>query len=293
MRIAVGIATIGRPSILRETVKELTKQTRLPDLLVLCPGTVDDIYHQDLAQLPFATRIVSGPVGSSPQRNAILRNVEQFDAITFFDDDFFPSQNYLAIAEALLLRDPQIVLATGALIEDGIHGPGLSPTYARAKLATPLLPKAEEKLRSYYGVYGCNMVVRLAPVREHRVAFDEALPLYAWQEDIDFSRQLAPFGKIVCAEALTGVHLGVKRGRTSGVKFGYSQIANPVYLIHKGTMSLRFAGRTIARNLFANVLRSVRPEPYVDRRGRFKGNILAFTDLIRGRLHPGRILEIE
>ncbi|AZO77314.1 hypothetical protein B5U98_17255 [Bosea sp. Tri-39] len=36
--------------------------------------------------------------------------------------------------------------------------------------------------------------------------------------------------------ALRGVHRAVKRGRTSGLRVGYSQIANTVYLARKGTM---------------------------------------------------------
>jgi len=35
------------------------------------------------------------------------------------------------------------------------------------------------------------------------------------------------------------------------------------------------------------------PEPWVDRRGRVRGNLMAFRDLLRGRLDPRRILEIE
>ena len=37
------------------------------------------------------------------------------------------------------------------------------------------------------------------------------------------------------ANVLRGVHLGNKRGRVSGLRFGYSQIANPIYLLQKGT----------------------------------------------------------
>ncbi len=137
------------------------------------------------------------------------------------------------------------------------------------------------------------MVVRLNPVRKHGARFDEALPLYAWQEDIDFSRQLAPFGEIVQTQALTGVHLGVKRGRTSGVRFGYSQVANPIYLMSKGTMSVAFGARHVARNLLANLAHLPWPEPHVDRYGRCKGNLLAVLDLLRGRLHPQRVLEMN
>jgi hypothetical protein len=91
---------------------------------------------------------------------------------------------------------------------------------------------------------------------------------------------------------LSGVHLGVKSGRTSGLRFGYSQIANPIYLMRKGTMSLSFGGKSILKNLAANLFRSVRPEAYVDRVGRLKGNLFALGDLVRGKLHPGRITEL-
>ena len=40
----------------------------------------------------------------------------------------------------------------------------------------------------------------------------------------------------------------------------------------------------------ANLARSVRPEPYVDRAGRCLGNVRAALDLMTGRLDPARIL---
>jgi hypothetical protein len=106
---------------------------------------------------------------------------------------------YLANAEAILERHPGVVLATGKLIEDGIRGPGLSPANARQKLNRDPAPSLQAAMLPYYGAYGCNMVVRLAPVRAHRIAFDEALPLYAWQEDIDFSSRLRRQGRITSA----------------------------------------------------------------------------------------------
>lgn len=46
-------------------------------------------------------------------------------------------------------------------------------------------------------------------------------------------------------------------------------------------------------NLAANVLGSLKPQGLVDRRGRLKGNLIALADLLRGRLHPQRILTLE
>ena len=279
--------------MLNETLQEIAEQCRPPDCVIICPAQAGDIDEEMLSRVPYPTKIVAGSLGSAHQRNAILKASQDLDAIVFFDDDFFPSQSYLANAEIILGCEANVVVATGTLIEDGVNGPGLTPDRARERLAALPLQCDAGNLTPDYGAYGCNMVVRLAPVREHGIQFDEALPLYAWQEDIDFSRQMASFGRIIRSDALTGIHLGVKRGRTSGVKFGYSQVANPVYLIRKGTVSLSFSGRNMMKNLLANLVRSFYPETYVDRRGRLKGNLLAILDLVRGRLHPRRILEID
>jgi hypothetical protein len=142
------------------------------------------------------------------------------------------------------------------------------------------------------GLYGCNMAFRIQYVRANQLRFDENLPLYGWQEDIDFSLQMAPFGRLVKSDRLMGVHLGVKAGRTSGVRLGYSQIANPVYLSKKGTMSWQHARKLISRNIAANLARSLYPEPWIDRHGRLKGNLLALMDLLRGKASPARILQL-
>jgi GT2 family glycosyltransferase len=219
--------------------------------------------------------------------------VQAFDAIVFFDDDYFPTPSYLANAEAILWRNEDVAVITGTLIEDGINGPGLTAEEARQSIAAAPVPLEAGAIRPEYGAYGCNMVIRLAPVFEHGIVFDEALPLYGWQEDIDFSRQVANWGRVVRAAALNGVHLGVKRGRTSGVKFGYSQVANPIFLMRKGTVSFAFGGKTLVKNVLANAGRAFRPEAHVDRAGRLKGNMLALLDLVRGRMHPRRICELD
>ena len=157
----------------------------------------------------------------------------------------------------------------------------------------PPLPPNEVSISDTYGAYGCNMIVRMKPVREFNLQFDENLPLYGWQEDIDFSRLIAPYGRIVISHRLTGVHLAVKNGRTSGLKFGYSQIANPLYLYAKGTMNLGFALRLMSKNIMANLMRSLRPEPWVDRKGRLKGNFIALADFFTKRIHPKKILDLS
>ncbi len=63
---------------------------------------------------------------------------------------------------------------------------------------------------------------------------------------------------------------------------------NPVYMHRKNTMTTVEVVRQIGRNVTANLVKSLRPEPYVDRRGRLLGNLIATLDLLRLRLTPER-----
>ena len=289
MRIAVGIATAGRPDLLRINLEELQRQTRPPERLVVCAPSAADI-----SQLPAALAIecIVGPRGLTCQRNAILDRAEDCEVVVFFDDDFLPERSYLEVIDRLFRTNPDIVMATGNVVADGILGPGLGIGEARCLLAlAEPIGRPIDELSPVDNGYGCNMAVRLAAATGAGCRFDERLPLYGWLEDVDFSRQLARIGRIVRVSAAYGVHLGVKRGRQSGKRLGYSQIANPIYLAGKGTCPWRRSLQLMSRNFAANLIRSLQPEPYIDRAGRLRGNCRAITDLIAGRLAPERILE--
>src|SRR5262245_27468434 len=127
---------------------------------------------------------------------------------------------------------------SGLVVADDVTGPGMDVGSSRAVLASFREPHSDQPLIDLYNAYGANMAVPLAPIYAHSLRFDENLPLYGWLEDVDFSRQLAPYGCIVKNRRMVGVHLGVKIGRVSGFRFGYSQIANPLYLCRKGPTAL-------------------------------------------------------
>jgi hypothetical protein len=292
LKIAVGIATAGRKQILTKTTDLLKRQRRLPDLLVICPLPSDDVDLTMFDGFPFAVTLVHGPSGLCAQRNMILSAVPEMDIVVFFDDDFLPDSDYLASLEVTFLAHPEVTALTGHLLADGAKGPGLSIQQGLEILSSPR-PKFKEAFERRAGTYGCNMAFRMRPVRAHQLRFDENLPLYGWQEDIDFSVQQAPFGRTFKCNYLLGVHLGVKSGRTSGIRFGYSQIANPIYLVRKGTMSRRHAKMLIWRNIVANILRSFYSEPWIDRKGRLKGNLIALADILMSRLSPSRVLQLD
>jgi GT2 family glycosyltransferase len=295
LRIAVGIASLGRREVLSKTIDILAQQTRLPDLLIVCAGGPEDVDAASLDSFPAPTRLITGTaVGLCAKRNKIIAAATTADIIVFFDDDFFADAAYLANLEAIFLMNPDVVAATGFVLADGIKGPGLSIEQAVGiNHAGSSVADGVTGLIDIYGAYGCNMAFRLGTVRDNDLWFDENLPLYGWQEDTDFSVRLGSYGRVVKSHAIRGVHLGVKAGRTSGIRVGYSQIANPLYLVRKGSMAWSYAANLMWRNVAANLARSLYPEPWVDRKGRLTGNLRALADIVLGRLSPLRIMQFR
>lgn len=287
--IAVGIATRGRPGILRETLADVMAQSRQADRILVCHTVPADI--AGLAQYP-GVEFITAASGLPRQRNAILDRLDGCDAVLFLDDDFLMAPGYIEATLAAMRADPGIVVTTGDLIADGIKGPGFEPAAARAMIEADLRTSPQHGMDTAPHGYGCNMAIRLDAARAHDVRFDERLPLYAWSEDMDFTHRLGRHGRIVKVRGARGVHLGTKQGRTSGHQLGYSQVANPIYLFQKGSYTMGRAARSVARNMAANLLRSIWSEPWIDRRGRLRGNARAMADIVRGRLSPERILQL-
>lgn len=285
LRIAVGLATAGRPDVACQMLVRLGRQSRPPDAILVSVPTTADI-GLEAAGMPAVTLLV-GARGLTRQRNAILERLDGFDLVCFLDDDFVVGDGYLAAMEQAFLRDAGLAGATGVVLADGITGAGYSFADAERVLAAARSP--EVSTSEVYSAYGCNMVFSVSAVRQEGLRFDESLPRYGWLEDVDFSRRIARFGSLGRVADALGVHLGVKGGRQSGLCFGYSQIANPIYLVRKGSYVWHRAAWLMSRNVAMNLLRSARPEPHVDRRGRLAGNAAAFADLLRRRLDPERI----
>ena len=289
--IAVIVASLGRPTALADLLDALAEQTLRPDRIILSLTVAEDGPANAVDHANVET--IFAPKGSCAQRNAALACLgDCADIVLFLDDDFLPSRFAVERAVALLERHPDVAGASGHLVADGIHGPGISLAETQILLAAydeeaqpPLDPSHD-----LGGLYGCNMVFRAHAIAGLR--FDERLPLYGWQEDIDFAARARPHGRIVKTFAFAGVHRGLKSGRSPGVRVGYSQVVNPVYLVRKGTMDARYARKIILRNVAANHWRAFQPEPWVDRLGRVRGNWLGIVDLLRGRIRPERIVEL-
>ncbi|WP_160119559.1 glycosyltransferase family 2 protein [Rhodovarius lipocyclicus] len=290
MNITIGIATRGRPAILAEVLAELDRQTRPPQAIIICPVGPEDV--AGIQERFPGVRIIQSPAGLTRQRNAIMDAAPDADVILFLDDDFLPAPEWLEVLDAVMRREPDCVVATGTVIADGAKGPGISVEDGRRILAADLPPADPLATSPHFNGYGCNMAIRMAPVRAHGERFDEALPAYGWYEDLDFTRRLLPYGTIRRLAGARGVHMGAKVGRTPGRKLGYSQVVNSIYLARKGSYPWSHALRSAGRHLLINALKSARPEPEVDRWGRFQGNLRGLWHVLTGQASPGRISEL-
>lgn len=292
LKVAVIVASLGRPQNVAALLEALAHQTLLPVQVVLSMESAADA-PPERDDYPFTVTQVFGPRGMTVQRNRGLDNLaDDVDVAIFYDDDFVPSKFAIAGLSRFFSAHPEIAGATGKLLRDGILGAGISPQAALAEVQAADAqgdPARTDILAHRPSLYGCNMAYRMSMIAGLR--FDEELPLYSWLEDVDFGGQIRH--PLAYTNAFTGVHCGEKRGREkSGKRLGYSQMCNPVYLWRKGTADGAIMRKQMLRNFLANHAKMFRPEPWIDRKGRVAGNWLALFDLLRGRAHPRRILDI-
>jgi GT2 family glycosyltransferase len=288
--IAVVIATLGRPDVVSDTVSYLLKvQILKPAILIVSCVAPEDA--GEAARLP-GVKIVTGAAGLAKQRNAALDALPPgIDIVVFFDDDFVADADWLGAAAQSFHDEPQLVGFTGLVIADDIKGPGLSFAEAVHLVETADRPVSWSHIDSF-SPYGCNMAFRVSAIGDLR--FDERLVLYGWLEDRDFGASLAKRGgRLAKFASARGVHMGVKSGRVAGDRLGYSQVVNPIYMLRKGTMTFSQVAGQIFRNLASNIAGVVKPEPFIDRKGRLRGNFLGFLDVLRGRLEPERATAIQ
>lgn len=305
MKPFVIVATKGRAKETRVLLDYLLDQSAVPDFVVVVGSEQSDI--EGLDTHPFIKQnkgqLVISKAGLCIQRNAGIEAllaqpklaVDQDWFVAFFDDDFRPAHNWMEEAGKFFSQNTDVVGITGLVLADGINLEfGIpeedAPRYLNNELA-PTCPWAHIKEPSvHYGLYGCNMAYVGKIMQQQR--FDENLPMYAWQEDYDFAHRALKFGALRKFPGSRGVHLGTSNGRTSGVRFGYSQIANPIYLVRKGSMPWRVAAKMMSKNLASNSVKTATGVRIKDFPGRLKGNMQAIAHLVTGRLHPLKAMDI-
>jgi GT2 family glycosyltransferase len=289
-RIVIVIASVGRPDDIADQLAALKNQTRKPDGILLSVTEQSDLPPRHKRE---CAEVIFSPKGLCAQRNAALEHIgNDYDILAFFDDDYLPTKTVVEGIDWFFKQHQDVVGATGYLIADGIKGPGIKFDEAMELIEKFEKAPAPKKSTTYgvNGLYGCNMAFRVSKIKDCR--FDENLPFYGWQEDVDFANRMAREGKLAATNAFSGVHRGTKRSRSPGLKLGYSQIANVIYLMRKGTMPVSAGMMLMTKNFVANHARYFFPEKWVDRKGRTAGNWLALRDYVSKRLDPRKIFDL-
>lgn len=290
--VAVIIATRNRPKIVSNLLDALAQQTARPDTIIISACNPGDVEERILRK--GAAEILFGSPGLTAQRNRALSRIRgKCDVIVFFDDDFIPSRFWLERARQLLETSPDVSALSGRVLADGVKVGEIEWTTGKS-----IVDKADSfataiKMSNHTSIqcspYGCNMAFRASVI--DRLEFDERLVLYGWLEDMDFGFRAAA-GSTILTDFVWGVHLGNGRGRTSGKRFGYSQVVNPWYLMTKGTMPAINACIYILRALSRNAAGTVFRSANIDRWGRLKGNMIGVKDIIFGRWAPENVIEL-
>jgi hypothetical protein len=285
-RLAVGVATLGRPEFVRLVVEHLRLQTLRPAKILIACAEAADV--EGLAAAPDLVVIASEP-GLTLQRNAILDRLPgDCEFIVFFDDDFFPQREWLARAMHTFEARPEVACITGQVIANGVCGQNLSAQDAFERLE-PARPDDHDWIEDNISPYGCNMAFRRSAVGAQR--FDEQLLHYGWLEDRDFGARVErQGGRLIRLGAALGVHLGVASARMPDRKLGYAQIANPLHLLFKRTMSPRLFALRVLTDLGSNVLKAPRSSA---RRARLAGNLIAIAEALVGLCKPERVARLR
>lgn len=289
--ISVVIATVDRCDHLSRLLACLSSQTVRPNEVVVSAPTLSDLCD-DIGACAGWVKAIVGKRGASAQRNAALDSLDPAtELIVFLDDDMTIRSDYIEKCALAFAECTDVVGLTGELLGNGARtGVPITFNEADAVLATSMQPVSPTRV-PVGDLYGCNFAVRASVARDLR--FDERLPLYSWLEDLDFSRRLSQRGSLIRDDSCLGVHHGsASGGRSQNLRYGYSQITNPVYLWNKGTIGGRKAMSLSLRPLTANTISAIRGNQRESRRARLRGNLISISDLLQRRVTPERVTSL-
>jgi glycosyltransferase involved in cell wall biosynthesis len=291
---AVIITTKDRPHGVSNLLDTLALQTVLPDVIVVSACDRSDIEQSSVGAKN--VQVLFGPPGLTAQRNRALSLVQgKCDIVIFFDDDFIPSRFWIERIQMLLTTQSDVGCVTGRVLIDGVSTGEIEwsdgqSIVSKADSSKTIVTMNDHNTQDLKSPYGCNMAFRAKTIEHLR--FDERLVLYGWLEDRDFGFRAGARARMISTDVVWGVHLGIKSGRVSGLRFGYSQVVNPWYLMKKGSMTPFDVYRSIFPGLAANALGTFFRNSHVDRWGRLNGNITAIKDIIFNRWAPERVAEL-
>jgi len=254
--LTVAVCTYHRSLPLEQFLNSLELQDRLPEVLLIVDASPNDLTESMLKSHPWQLHeIIYLRVGHSLQGLTRQRNIAldwcTTDLIAFFDDDIMLEPDCLKELEANIHNSDDIVGVGSRIInEDSKPGlmwdilnwmgaiPDLTPgKYHRSGLIAPL-----RLLGSHQGgvnvdrLQGGCTIWRTSIAR--RVRFSEFFHGYAQSEDLEFSRRIAQYGRLVVSGKAQVRHLHDIQGRPDQIVLGRMGIVNRHY-IHRTTLSDR------------------------------------------------------
>ncbi|MFT4115682.1 glycosyltransferase family 2 protein [Bradyrhizobium sp.] len=294
LSVAVIIATKGRPHEVSRLLEELGRQTIAPDIVVVSACTPDDLEQPTASH--DNVEFLFGTPGLTAQRNRALDRLGgKYDIVIFFDDDFIPSRFWIERVRLLFANQAEVGTVTGKVLADGVTTGALRWPEGKAIVddvdQSASKPTLEHHWTHLDTPYGCNMAFRASTI--DGLTFDERLVLYGWLEDLDFGLRAGARARMIRTNLLWGVHLGVKGGRDFGLRFGYSQVVNPWYLMKKKVIKPFDAYRRIIRGFAGNAFMvATAKNSHFDRPGRLRGNIAGIKDILSGSWAPEKIAKL-
>jgi len=296
--IAIIIATLGRKEIVEQTLSSLAVRKAVPHSVIVV-GTDKNDLPDVPANLPFQLRLLIAPAkGSAIQRNFGIKELPpSIEFVAFLDDDMEVHDDYCAEVENVFRSSPDAAGFSGCILANG----NIDRAAARQLLDSHQVPAGMPGFGFYPkrwpGFYGCAMNIRRRWLDVEQ--FDERLPLYAVGEDCEIGFRLSRHGFIGGSARCPVAHLATRSGRLSEVGVGYAQIINFLYFANKGVgfpkISTYFEKlvRLPLVNLFFLSFPFLDGKNHVDRKGRFRGNLLAIFDVLQGKIEPMNLIQVK
>ncbi len=286
---AVLVPTAGRARVVAGTLLSICRQDPPPGLVMIVYAEPEDVAD---CQATGDVRLVlmKGRRGQTLQQNdGIGALPPEIKLVTILDDDVELAPDYLANMREMFNQCPEAVAADGVFIRDGNVG----RVEAVGLLAAEGQVRPAVGIREGGGLYGADKTARREILE--KVPFDERLRLYSFMEDMDFARRCAKLGRIGTVDACRAVHLATSPGRTSERRRGFIQIMNPAYVRRKNLISARefwvgYVFIFLRNNSLGMFLISGQR---LLRQKRLGGNLRAMWCVVRGRIEPELVGEIQ
>lgn len=252
--ISVIICTKDRFADFKATLASLTRQTRLPDELVVVDSSSQDALREYLSSsdIPVAVQYLRTVPGLTRQRNVGVEK-SQGELLFFFDDDVDLEADYIELVEKVFLNDTRIGAVGGRVANSKPVGQKsafywlkrlyfntlryvfLQVDYGDGRFRYSGMP-THPHLRKTSGyiecLSGCCMAFRRQVFAVAR--FDEKLSGYGHMEDADISRQILNAGYKIYYEASAVLdHMVSPRNRLKERELAEMTVLNYAYLFRK------------------------------------------------------------